>query len=230
MHTFFAPDIETDNYNLSPAEAQHAIKVLRMKEGQRLYLIDGKGNRYLGEISYGSSKTCNVNIIDVYHEPRKSVIKEIAIAPPKTSARLDFMLEKLTELNITKITLFRSENSERKKINPERLQKTIISALKQSGNLYMPEIATMPTFNEVISQDFSGNRMIAHCYDTPKIHVKEAIKDGVNTQILIGPEGDFSESEVNDAQQHNFIPITLTQQRLRTETAAIFAGVLLDLI
>ncbi len=228
MHTFFASDIENNYYELTGSEAMHAVKVLRMKKGDSLYLLDGKGKRYTGEIRQLNSKSCNIEIIDSYEELPPKNITEIAIAPPKTAARLEFMLEKLTELNVSRITLFVSEYSERRKLNAPRLYKILIAALKQSGNLYLPKFRTMPSFNEIVSENFNGTRLIAHCYDTPKIAIQKAINLNENIQIFIGPEGDFSKTEIEKAVMNNFREISLTKQRLRTETAAVFAAVLLN--
>jgi 16S rRNA (uracil1498-N3)-methyltransferase len=230
MHIFFTPDITESFYELSPEEAKHAVKVLRLKTGDRLYLADGKGHRYLSEIETIGGKTCRVNILETeYAEPNDFCV-EIAIAPPKTAARLEFMLEKLTELSADKIVLFRSANSERNKVNQERLQKILIAGLKQSQNFYLPKLVSMPTFNEYISESFDGQRFIAHCYENDKKSLKVLAQAGKNIQIMIGPEGDFRPEEIQSALKAGFDEISLTRQRLRTETAALYAAQAVDFI
>lgn len=229
MHTFFAPDIQQGSYELSGTEAQHALKVLRLQEGDRLYLLDGKGGRYTGKIRLKHAKSCEIEILESAHTAPPTVLTEIAVAPPKTASRLEFMLEKLTELGVWRISLFESEFSERRKVNAARLQKILTAGLKQSHNVFLPDLRTFPTFEEIISEDFDGQRLIAHCYDAPKTNIQNVLKTGQNTQILIGPEGDFSRSEIQQAVSKGFTEISLTEQRLRTETAAIYAAVSLNL-
>ena len=230
MHSFFTPDITESFYELNPEETKHALKVLRLNTGDRLYLADGKGHRFLAEIESFSGKTCRVNILESETADPKTYRCEIAIAPPKTAARLEFMLEKLTELSVDKIILFRSANSERNKVKHERLQKILIAGLKQSQNYYLPELVSMPTFNELINQDFQGQRFIAHCYENDKKSLKTLAQAGENVQILIGPEGDFRPEEIQSALNIGFFEISLTRQRLRTETAALYAAQAVEFI
>jgi len=236
MLLFYAPDIAT-NKQLPDTEAHHCLKVLRMKQGDTLRLTDGKGNFYDAEIAeignrgiVGQARNdktlnyCKVNLLEAIPQPPlwKGKI-EIALAPTKNADRIEWFVEKATEIGIDKISFLRCHFSERKEISPERIMKIMISAMKQSGKAQIPVLQTITGFKDFIRQDFAGQKFIAHCYEEEKKLLAQAYNKNENVLILIGPEGDFSEEEVGLAKKSGFVPISLGNSRLRTETAALTA-------
>jgi len=220
---FYTPDIAT-NPELLFEEAQHCIKVLRKKEGDKILLADGKGNFYDAEIVQANPKHCIVNIINVIQHPKGwNFNLHIAFAPTKNMDRVEWFAEKATEIGIDRFSPVLCQYSERKEIKPQRIEKILVSAMKQSQKAILPQLDEMLPFARFIQQDFDGQKFIAHCYPQEKPILKDVYKRGENALILIGPEGDFSEKEVEEAIKHGFQPVSLGKSRLRTETAALVA-------
>ena len=230
MHIFYTPDINTDFYILSEEESKHCVKVLRMNVGENVLLIDGKGKHYTSEIIDNHPKRCSVKVTDVIEKQNRKDYKfHIALAPTKNNARFETFLEKITEIGVDEIIPFVSRFSERKTIKPERLEKVIIAATKQSKAFFKPKFHNLTRFTELINTDFKGEKYIAHCYDADtKKYIKEVYESGKDVLILIGPEGDFSKEEIQRAVTKGFVEISLSDARLRTETAGIVAGVIID--
>ena len=230
MHIFYTPDITNKTYTLSKEESQHCVKVLRLKSGDNVQLINGTGKLYLTEIIDDNPKKCSVKVIEVQEkESRKNYHFQIAVAPTKNITRFETFLEKATEIGIDKIIPFISRYSERKTIKPERLEKVIISATKQSKAFFKPEFEALKNFEDIINSDFTSEKYIAHCYETDtKKHLKEVYTKGEDVLILIGPEGDFSEKEVEQAISKGFSEISISDARLRTETAGIVTCQIID--
>ncbi len=224
MQLFYFPDISGSEVVLNETESRHAVKVLRLTEGSRVQIIDGKGGFYEAEISVAHHKKCKLLITNSIQEFEKKDFKlHIAIAPTKNIDRYEWFLEKCTEIGIDEITPLLSEHSERKIIKPERLNKILVAAMKQSLKAYLPKLNTITNFNEFISNSNSPNKYIAHCNDGDKVHLKNCIKPGEDILILIGPEGDFSDEEVALAKENGFTEVSLGTARLRTETAGVVA-------
>lgn len=220
---FYTPDILT-NLELPTEEAQHCIKVLRKKEGDEILLADGKGNFYDAEIVQANPKHCIVNIIkSVSQKKNWNFNLQIAFAPTKNMDRVEWFAEKATEIGIDHFSPFLCQYSERKEIKLQRIEKILISAMKQSQKALLPQLDEMQPFSQLIKQEFDGQKFIAHCYPQEKPILKEVYKKGMDALILIGPEGDFSEKEVEEAIRSGFQPISLGESRLRTETAALAA-------
>ncbi len=222
-HTFFCESL--DEGVLSSDESNHAVRVLRLQEGNTITLIDGKGQTALGEITAANKKQLQFKIIERNQlAVRKNQI-HIAIAPTKNMDRFSFFIEKVIEIGVDRITPILTVNSERKTLNADKVRKNAISALKQSGNLFLPEIDDLTSYKDFISNQNNHNqRFIAHCdNDNDKIELKQALDPQKNIVILIGPEGDFTLEEINLAKQNNFNPVSLGNSRLRTETAGIIA-------
>ena len=223
MHVFYTPDIQT-NAELPEEEAQHCVRVLRLTAGDEITLTDGKGNFYRAEISVATHKRCLVNIKETIHqEPLWQGHLHIAMAPTKNMDRNEWLAEKATEIGFDELTFLNCRFSERKVIKTERIEKILVSAIKQSLKARLPRLNEMTDFNSFIEKDFSGQKFIAHCYEGEKPLLKDVLKKGEDTLVLIGPEGDFSEEEVKKAIEKGFIPISLGKSRLRTETAALVA-------
>lgn len=228
MHVFYTPDIQT-HPELPEEEAQHCIRVLRLNAGDEITLTDGKGNFYRAEITAATNKRCLVKVIEtIPQDPLWQGHLHIAMAPTKNMDRNEWFAEKATEVGIDELTFLNCRFSERRVIKTERIEKILISAIKQSLKARLPKLNEMVDFDKFIAQDFSGQKFIAHCYEGEKPLLKEVAKPGEDTLILIGPEGDFSEEEVAKAISKGFKPISLGKSRLRTETAALVATVIIN--
>ncbi len=215
---FYAPDcsMQHSEYTLSELESKHCIKVLRKVNGDKIELVNGKGGQFVCEIIDQHIKKCRVKIIKpTQHEPQNKAL-HVAMAIPKSSDRLEWFLEKATELGLSRLSLINCTNSERKSINQKRLEKIAISALKQSKRYYLPKIEAPIPFLTFIKNEPDG--YIGHCYEAKK---KPATTISKAAPILIGPEGDFSPKEVEEAKGAGYIEIELSKNRLRTETAAL---------
>lgn len=222
-HTFFCDSIE-EGY-LSEEESNHAIRVLRLKEGQGIKIVDGKGQSAIAEIVTANKKKLGFNVKESYKEIPPSRHIHIAIAPTKSMDRFSFFIEKVIEIGIEKITPLRTKNSERKELKIEKIRKNAIGALKQSGNLFLPKIEELTDYQDFISnKNENAQCFIAHCEeDGEKKELKNEIDVKKNVIILIGPEGDFTPEEINLAKKNTFLPVSLGSNRLRTETAGIVA-------
>lgn len=224
MHRFFAPDIET-SLTLPEEESQHAVRVLRLKEGDEIEVVDGKGTLFRCRISLAHNKRCGVEIVETQefapHWGNKIVM---CVAPTKNLDRIEWLAEKCTEMGMDRLIPVRCRYSERKELKTERLQKILVSAMKQSLKAALPELDEMTPVKEVLEMPFEGQKFICYCDDAVerKLLVKE-YRPGVDTMILIGPEGDFSREEVDLALKNGFVPVSLGDSRLRTETAAVAA-------
>ena len=224
MNLFYTPDVEGEEYTLNPEESKHCVRVLRFSDGEPVTLVDGKGNWYQGEIERADVKGCKVRIFEKKSDEMKRPFRlHLAIAPTKNLDRIEWMLEKCTEMGIDEITMLCTEHSERKVVKEERLEKVLIAAMKQSLKASLPKLNSMVSFKEFVKDRTESCRCIAHCHLGEKKRLDEIYLPGDDVVILIGPEGDFSPQEVKWAEEVGFIPITLGTSRLRTETAGIVA-------
>jgi 16S rRNA (uracil1498-N3)-methyltransferase len=230
MHLFYTPDLKNETYRLSEEESKHCVRVLRQTEGDTLYLVDGKGLFCEAIITTAHPKACELRITErkVNYGARNFRLT-IAVAPTKNIDRYEWFLEKATEIGIDRVIPLISRYSERKEIKHERLEKVMISAIKQSIKAYLPHLNPILTFKQFIKIPFEGQKFIAHCNDGAKVLLSDAIIKGADVLIAIGPEGDFSIEEVEAAIGEGFIPISLGDARLRTETAALVACVTVNL-
>lgn len=222
MRLFYDEHIAPDakEHTLSEEESKHIVRVLRLSEGATLGILDGKGHTFHCEIAIAHPKKCvlRVNSIDFETASLNSI--HIAVAPTKQMERIEWFVEKAIEIGVTKITLLDCKNGERAKIKVERLIKKAISAMKQSHRTYLPIIDELTSFQNFIQAHPNG--LIAHCYDGEK-SVFEKVFQTRDCPILIGPEGDFTEKEVELALEKGYKTITLGENRLRTETAALYS-------
>lgn len=224
MQLFYKPGITGDIIVLDETESKHCIRVLRLTKGAQIQLIDGTGGFYTAKITVPDLKQCTLKIIDKKQGyKKKDFFLHIAIAPTRNIDRFEWFLEKATEIGIDEITPIITDHSERKIIKPDRLNKILISAIKQSVKAYLPKLNDISSLNSFLNKPFNGKKFIAHCYSNKKPLLKNFIEKNKNVLILIGPEGDFSEEEVNTAIQNGFREISLGKARLRTETAGIVA-------
>ncbi|MBK0382270.1 16S rRNA (uracil(1498)-N(3))-methyltransferase [Pedobacter sp. SD-b] len=224
MHLFYTPDIQDQTYQLDEEESKHCIKVLRLKIGDQINLIDGKGGLYLAEIIDDHPKRTVLNILQIKTEyAKRNHYLHIAVAPTKNIDRFEWFLEKATEIGIDEVTPIICERSERKEIKIDRSNKIITSAIKQSLKAYHPKLNNYIPFKTFISQASADLKLIAHCDEGQKPGIAEKFIPHQKYLILIGPEGDFSPTEIAAALESGFIAITLGDSRLRTETAALEA-------
>lgn len=231
MKLFYTPNItDSKTYVLNETESKHAIKVLRLAVNDEVVLINGKGTFYFAKIISPHPKKCEVEIVNTKQEDNNKPHIHIAIAPTKNNDRLEWLIEKATEIGITEITPIICDNSERKVLKIERLEKRAIAAMKQSLKATLPIINEACKLSELITKDFNNKKYIAHCYQGNQQHFKEIYIKNNNCLVLIGPEGDFSKTEVDIALKHNFKPISLGKSRLRTETAGLYICTAFNLI
>lgn len=232
MHFFFVQDFKGDECVLNAAESHHCVNVLRLNAGDFVHITDGKGNLYKTIIENANPKRCSLKILEINTEPPPLWQLHIIIAPTKSIARMEWLTEKLTEIGITSLRPVIAHHSERKAMKTERLQKIAVEAMKQSGRSFLPHIHEHCSFAEMLSgtKDFSGQKFIMHCIEKEKKTIHNTYRKGENAMLLIGPEGDFHNNEVEQAIGSGFIPITLGSVRYRTETAALVAACALHLL
>lgn len=226
MQLFYTPDIEPSHpqYFLSEEESKHAIRVLRLEAGDKVQLIDGRGGFYDAQIQDAHPKRTILNITSVTPNfNKRNHYLHIAVAPTKNIERLEWFLEKATEIGIDEISLIITQRSERKEVKVDRLNKIITAAIKQSLKAYHPVLNDAVKLNQLLMQPFDGQKFIAHCEAGEKFDLRKEITSNGRYLVLIGPEGDFSPAEIELALENDFKPITLGEARLRTETAALEA-------
>lgn len=229
MHVFYTPDIDTCP-ELPEEEAGHCLRVLRLGVGDEVMLTDGKGFFYKAVISAVTGKRCQVKVVEKIEQEKfwKGHL-HLAMAPTKNMDRIEWFAEKATEIGFDELSFLNCRFSERKVIKTERIEKIVVSAMKQSLKARKPIVNEMTDFAKFMQRDFQGQKFIAHCYEGEKPLLKEVLKPGEDALVLIGPEGDFSPEEVQKAEALGFQPISLGKSRLRTETAALVAVHMMNL-
>lgn len=229
MHVFYTPDIDTCP-ELPEEEAGHCLRVLRLGVGDEVMLTDGKGFFYKAVISAATGKRCQVKVVEKIEQEKfwKGHL-HLAMAPTKNMDRIEWFAEKATEIGFDELSFLNCRFSERKVIKTERIEKIVVSAMKQSLKARKPIVNEMTDFAKFMQRDFQGQKFIAHCYEGEKPLLKEVLKPGEDALVLIGPEGDFSSEEVQKAEALGFQPISLGKSRLRTETAALVAVHMMNL-
>jgi 16S rRNA (uracil1498-N3)-methyltransferase len=225
MQLFYNPTINetTESFTFDREESKHIIKVLRKKDGDILFVTNGLGYLFKTEITLASDSKCTVQMVSFEKSTPSNFKLHLAVAPTKMNDRYEWFLEKATEIGIQEITPIICDRSERKVINTDRFEKIILSAMKQSNELYLPKLNPAISFKEFIKQQNEGLQLIAHCEETDKKTLKSVVQPNTNITVLIGPEGDFSEKEIALALEQKCIPVSLGNTRLRTETAAVVA-------
>ena len=225
MQLFYNSTINetTESFTFDREESKHIIKVLRKKDGDILFVTNGLGCLFKTEITLASDSKCTVQMVSFEKSTPSNFKLHLAVAPTKMNDRYEWFLEKATEIGIQEITPIICDRSERKVINTDRFEKIILSAMKQSNELYLPKLNPAISFKEFIKQQNEGLQLIAHCEETDKKTLKSVVQPNTNITVLIGPEGDFSSAEIELALANNYQAIHLGPTRLRTETAALFA-------
>ena len=221
MIIFYAPNIATCP-ELPEEESGHAVRVLRHTEGDEIEVVDGQGVWYHCRITVAHHKHCAVEILSTKEDIHWNYGVELAVAPTKNLDRMEWFLEKATEMGLDRFIPLKCRFSERKELKIERMQKIAVSAMKQSLKSTIPQIDEMVDIKKFLTEPFEGQKFIAHCFaDQPRQLLSHLIEPGLAVRVLIGPEGDFSPEEIELALANGYRPISLGDQRLRTETAAL---------
>lgn len=229
MHLFYTPDI-AHSHELPADEAAHALRVLRLQPGDEVRLTDGQGGFYHARISECNRKRCMVEVIEQEEQaPLWTGHLHLALAPTKNMDRMEWLAEKATEIGFDELTFLNCQWSERRIVKGERIEKILISAMKQSLKARLPKLNDITDFAQFVKQPVGGQKFIAHCHEGEKTPLRQALQPAQDALVLIGPEGDFSPDEVALAVAEGFTPVTLGNTRLRTETAALVAVHLMNL-
>lgn len=233
MRFFYVPNVQ-DNGELPEEEAMHALRVLRLKSGDEIMLTDGIGNFYKAEITVAATRKCVFKLLETI--PQTPIWRghlHLVVSPTKMMERMEWLVEKATEIGFDRISFINCDNSERRVIKVKRLEKIAVSAMKQSRKAWKPIIDEIVSFDELVAESTEGLRYIAHCYEEIKKvdlfnQLSMSDKDE-DVTVFIGPEGDFSLSEVRKAIDAGFVSVSLGESRLRTETAALYSVMMANL-
>jgi 16S rRNA (uracil1498-N3)-methyltransferase len=222
MQLFYSPVINTEYFTLDHEESRHCVKVMRLRQGDEVFLTDGMGGWYKAEIADTNPKACILHINEKQYIPNpRSCRLHMAVAPTKNIDRFEWFLEKASECGIDEITPVICDHSERTIVKAARLEKVMISAMKQSLRAWLPKLNPAITLESFFKKKLCPNQFIAHCAESNKKPFQTIYKKGEDALVLIGPEGDFSPQEIEQATTKGFQPISLGNYRLRTETAAL---------
>ncbi|NLR79624.1 16S rRNA (uracil(1498)-N(3))-methyltransferase [Chitinophaga eiseniae] len=231
LPVFYAPDIQPADaiYTMNEDTSKYCIQVLRHENGDRVLLADGRGHKFTAEITDDNRKKCVVKIVDRTLVPAPERALRIAISFTKNTSRIEWFLEKATEIGIQTIIPLVSQRTEKEKIKAERLQNILVSAMLQSQQFYLPDLQEPQAFDKVVKQYTDPQRLIAHCLPEQKQAMQDIMQPGKDTLVLIGPEGDFTPDEIKLALEEGFVPVSLGNTRLRTETAGMVAVTIMNL-
>ena len=227
MHRFYCPDIAS-TMTLGEEDSKHCVRVLRLVEGDTIEVVDGNGILYTCRIAMAHPKRCAVEVLGKETQPPHwghQIV--LGVAPTKNLDRMEWLVEKCVEMGVDRIIPLRCHNSERTVVKTERLKKIMVSAMKQSLKATLPRLDEMTPVEQVMNEPFDGTRCIAYCDEKlpreQRLTLAGTYRPGGNIMVLIGPEGDFSPEEVQTATTAGFVPVTLGDSRLRTETAGMMA-------
>ena len=230
---FYLPDAANSN-ELPADEGQHAMRVLRLKAGDEMMLMDGKGTFYRAEVTLAHTHHCCYDIKETMSQERqwKGEV-HLAIAPTKLMDRIEWMTEKAVEIGIDRLSFLNCQFSERRVVKVPRIQKIVVSAVKQSHKAWAPQVSEMTAFDKFIAEPLTARKYIAHCYDEiPRTYLFDELRKPSDTSdavVLVGPEGDFSIDEVRKAVAAGYQSVHLGASRLRTETAGLSAVMMMQL-
>jgi len=232
LPVFFAKDLASDaaSYIMDEPTSKYCIQVLRREKGQQVLLANGRGQKFTARITDDNRKKCEVQIEQCETVPASSPVLRIAIAFTKNASRIEWFLEKATEIGISGIIPLLSQRTEKEKLKQERLENILVSAMLQSQQYYLPELSAPVAFDKLVQENNTSQLFIAHCLPEQKLHLQQAMQAGKDTLMLIGPEGDFTPAEVSLALEKGFQPVSLGNTRLRTETAGVVACVLMKAV
>lgn len=222
MNIFIAT-VQNNHGILTSEESWHCAKVLRKKSGDAIHVIDGQGHFFDGVLELVSEKQCTVKITKgPVQQPQRNYKLHLAIAPTKQIDRIEWMVEKAIEIGVDELSFITCKNSERTVVKNDRIIKIVESAVKQSLQAFIPKVNELMPVNQFFKTAQADQKLIAHCFETKKKNIKAIDFKQKTTCILIGPEGDFTTEEVGQAAKNNFEPISLGDNRLRSETAGLY--------
>jgi len=225
---FYQPDVALGE--LTKDDTQHAVRVLRMTEGDEVWLMDGQGTFYRAEITAASNHRCAYRIMETLPQQRAWLGHlHLAMAPTKLNDRTEWLVEKATEVGLDELSFLDCQFSERRTLKTERIEKIVVAAMKQSRKAWKPQVNEMLSFRQFVTTDRVGQKFICHCYEGDKPYLLDMLKPGQDATVLIGPEGDFSIDEVRLAEANGYTSVSLGRSRLRTETAALVAAHLMQI-
>ncbi len=232
MQLFYNASLDNSfkQFHFPAEESKHIVKVLRKKENDILQITNGKGYLFEAKIIDANPKKCKAQITSTEKTIPRLHSLHLAVAPTKMNDRFEWFLEKATEIGVNEITPILCEHSERKVIKPERLEKVLQSAMKQSLQTFLPKLNPLTSYEDFLKNVTGDLKFIAHCEDEEKAELKRRLAADKDVVILIGPEGDFSSNEIQLAYDTGFTPVSLGRNRLRTETAAIYACTVVAII
>ena len=230
---FYVPDAAQQT-ELPAEEAMHALRVLRLKSGDEMFLMDGEGNYFKAQVTIAATHHCYYEILETMpQEPQWQGRVQLAIAPTKMMDRIEWMMEKVTEVGLDEVSFLNCQFSERRLVKTTRLDKIMVSAMKQSHKAWKPVINEIVSFKSFVQQPREGRKYIAHCYEEiPRSYLFEELQkpsDSEDATVMIGPEGDFSVDEVKLAMEAGWQSVHLGKSRLRTETAGLSAVMMMQL-
>ncbi|MFY0252493.1 RsmE family RNA methyltransferase [Chitinophaga sp. 30R24] len=228
---FYASNIQPDavSYTMNEDTSKYCIQVLRHERGDQVWLTDGKGHKFVTEITDDNRKKCVVKVLSCEMVPPPVCAHRLAISFTKNASRIEWLLEKATEIGIQTIIPLVSQRTEKEKIKAERLHNILVSAMLQSQQFYLPDLQEPQAFDRLVKQNRDAQKLIAHCLPEEKRDMLQVMEPGKDTIILIGPEGDFTPDEIKWALDHGFEPVSLGNTRLRTETAGLVAVTIMQL-
>lgn len=229
MSIFYQKPLNESGNFLSEEESKHCYQVLRHQNGDEIQIFDGNGGKHRAVLTHVSKNKCQFEVIESKYAPPKKFSIHLAIAPTKSTDRMEWLIEKLSEIGVDEITFIQTKHSERRKLRIDRLEKKAVSAMKQSGNPFLLKLNELLPFEQFLKQDHSDQRFIAHVDESHK-YFGSAIDSKLSTTIVIGPEGDFSSEEIALARQEKYEPVSLGQNTLRTETAGLVACCMINLV
>lgn len=230
MQLFYCPGLKLGDDFLDREESHHCANVLRKKEGDIIDITDGYGNFYKAQIRNLNPKKCLFSVLSTVEVEKENYFIHIAIAPTKNADRMEWFIEKAVEIGVNKISFLLTVNSERKRINLERIEKKAVSAMKQSVRAFLPEIMEMEPFSQIITTEKKDQNFIAHLDEHQPPFLEKLAIPGGSYLIIIGPEGGFTEGEISSATAQQFQKVKIGDYRLRTETAGIVASTILNQI
>ena len=231
MQYYYQPSLSASEkqFILNAEESNHAVKVLRHIKGDVLNILNGEGGKFKAEITEAHPKGCTMNILEYIEDAKPAPNIHVAVALIKSRERMEWFVEKAVEIGANELSFFTSSHAEKKGLNEERMHKIAISALKQSGNTWLPRINPLVSLDKLINLPFEGMKFIAWCPVAETELLQDKHPGGKDAMILIGPEGDFTEEEVTNSKKSGFVEVSLGHNRLRTETAAMVSLVYLKL-
>ncbi|WP_139921564.1 16S rRNA (uracil(1498)-N(3))-methyltransferase [Hymenobacter sp. DG01] len=222
-HTFYAPQLTLPTYTLPEDESKHAVRVLRLGPTDAVVLVDGRGGVYQAQVEVADPKRCQLRILQKQQVAPRSYQVHVAVAPTKNLDRMEWLVEKAVEIGVDTLTFLRCARSERRELKLDRLEKIAVSALKQSGQAWLPQLVELTDFARFLPTVAPETTFIAHLEDGERTPLSRVAAAGAGCCILIGPEGDFTPHEIEAAFARGIRPVTLGASRLRTETAALAA-------